>query len=271
MINYWDKHTFNVCHPEMLTNLMPLHVSSTRAHYQEVKIALNSLCYHHTCRWPSRAQVERGLQLPNVTQLCLATYGPYSQVLSVWLQTGKELCFFNLHFGSNSHLSIQPLLHNLSCQSLQAQWLLYAPPAVALKNWLSSSKIFLCMLYLLTYLLTYSMVPSQEIPRISRNPKVHHRTHNRPSTVSILGQSNPVHIPTSYLLEIRPNITHPSTPRSPQWSPSLRFPHQDPIHPLSSPTRATHDTLCKIHQFKSSINFRLRRYIAEDSTTHKEL
>jgi len=29
---------------------MPLHVSSTRAYYQEVKIALNSLRYHHTYR-----------------------------------------------------------------------------------------------------------------------------------------------------------------------------------------------------------------------------
>ena len=37
--------------------------------------------------------------------------------------------------------------------------------------------------------------------------------------------------PTSHLLEIHPNIIHPSTPRSPQWSPSIRFPHQDPIHP----------------------------------------
>ena len=102
----------------------------------------------------------------------------------------------------------------------------------------------------LTYLLTYSMVQSpswaanwfaasQEIPRISRNPKVHYRTHKRPPPVSILGQPNPVHIPTSHLLEIHPNIIHPSTPRSPQWSPSLRFPHQDPIHPLSSPIRAT--------------------------------
>ena len=94
----------------------------------------------------------------------------------------------------------------------------------------------------LTYLLTYSMVQSlswaanwfaasQEIPRISRNPKVHYRTHKRPPPVSILGQPNPVHIPTSHLLEIHPNIIHPSTPRSPQWAPSLRFPNQDPIHP----------------------------------------
>jgi len=80
---------------------------------------------------------------------------------------------------------------------------------------------------------------SQEIPRISRNPKVHYRTHKRPPSVSILGQPNPVHIPTSRLLEIHPNVIHPSTPRSPQWSLSLRFPHQDPIHPLSSPIYAT--------------------------------
>ena len=33
----------------------------------------------------------------------------------------------------------------------------------------------------------------------------------------------------SHLRQIHPNI-HPSTPRSTQWSPSLRFPHQDPIH-----------------------------------------
>jgi len=45
----------------------------------------------------------------------------------------------------------------------------------------------------LTYLLTYSMVQSpswaasQEIPHISRNPKVHYRTHKRTPPVSTLG------------------------------------------------------------------------------------
>ena len=40
---------------------MPLHVSSTRAHRQEAKIVLYSPWYHQTYGWPSRAQVERGL------------------------------------------------------------------------------------------------------------------------------------------------------------------------------------------------------------------
>jgi len=31
------------------------------AHHQEVKIVLYSIWYHHTCRWSSREQVERGL------------------------------------------------------------------------------------------------------------------------------------------------------------------------------------------------------------------
>jgi len=40
---------------------MLLHVSSTCAHHEEVKITLHSLWYYHTYRWPSGAQVDRGL------------------------------------------------------------------------------------------------------------------------------------------------------------------------------------------------------------------
>ena len=102
----------------------------------------------------------------------------------------------------------------------------------------------------LYYFLTYSMVQSpsweanwfaasQEILRISRNPKVHYRTHKRPPPVSILGQPNPGHIPTSHLLEIRPNIIHPSTPRSPQWFLPSGFPSKTLYTPFSSPIRVT--------------------------------
>ena len=40
---------------------MPVHVSSTCAYLQEVTIVLYNLWYHHTYRWPSGAQVEKGL------------------------------------------------------------------------------------------------------------------------------------------------------------------------------------------------------------------
>jgi len=100
------------------------------------------------------------------------------------------------------------------------------------------------------YLLTYCTVQipswaanwfaaSQEFPRISPNPKVHCRTHKRTPPVSILCQPNPVHIPTSHLLEIHPNIIHPSTPRSPQWSFPSGFPTKNLYTPLSWPIRAT--------------------------------
>jgi len=105
--------------------------------------------------------------------------------------------------------------------------------------------------YVLNMLLAYSIVQSpyweanwfaasQEIPRISRNPKVHYRTHKPPPPVPIPGQPNPVHIPTSHLLEIYPNIIHPSKPRSfPPVSPSKPYtplsphpyaPHAQPIN-----------------------------------------
>ena len=96
---------------------------------------------------------------------------------------------------------------------------------VVLRYMLINGKV----LFFFATILTYSMVQSpsweanwfaasQEIPRNSRNPKIHYRTHKRPPPVSIPGQPNPVHIPTSHLLEIHPNIIHPSIPRSPQYT-----------------------------------------------------
>ena len=53
------------------------------------------------------------------------------------------------------------------------------------------------------------------------------------------GPANPVHIPTYHLLEIHPNIIHPSTPRSTQWFFPSGFPTKTLYTPLSSPIRAT--------------------------------
>ena len=106
---------------------------------------------------------------------------------------------------------------------------------------------------LLTYLLTprssvlleklTGFAANQEIPLILWNPKVHYRTHNRPTTVPILSQLQPVHTTPSHFLKIHLNIILPSK----SWSPQLLFPSGFPTKTLCTTLPSSIRATCPAH------------------------
>ena len=177
--------------------------------------------------------------------------------MCAWVKIGKHLSSaFKVNKGLRQGYAIAVLLFNIVLeiaigrQKLEtrgiifdkcSQIVVYADDVVIMGRRLQDvEEVFTSLTYLLTQwcrALLEKLTGLQVVkkfPAFLWNPKVHYRTHKRPPPVPILCQPNPVHIPTSHFLEIHPNIIHPSTPRSPQWSLSLRFPHKDPIRPSLS-------------------------------------
>jgi len=89
---------------------MPLNVSSTCAHHQEVKIALHSLWYHHTYRWPGLIVKQKFctsswliteiiychsnanlLKTLGISPLCVPQFSTMYDVLILWSHNNHQL------------------------------------------------------------------------------------------------------------------------------------------------------------------------------------
>ena len=102
--------------------------------------------------------------------------------------------------------------------------------------------------YLLSYRLTYLLTPTSRVllekltgsQLVKGFPAYYGTRRFIIAFTSILHFSiqswlDPVHIPTSHIQKLYPNISHPSTPGFPKWNPSLGFPHQNPVYAYPLP------------------------------------
>ena len=80
------------------------------AHHQEVKIVFYSIWYHHTCRWPSSAQVERRLLLVNSTAdgCVLCSFASWIVAVYSYVNIGRYYLFNPLN------AELNPICHLLA-------------------------------------------------------------------------------------------------------------------------------------------------------------
>ena len=94
--------------------------------------------------------------------------------------------------------------------------------------------------------------------RVLWNRKAHYRIHKRPSPVSILNHSNPVHDSPFQILKIHCNIILLSKPRSSKWPLFIRSLHANPT--CTSPVPQTFQMPRPLHYswFDQPNNMRLK-------------
>ena len=130
---------------------MSLHVSSTCAHHQEVKIALYILWHHHTYRWPSRAQVERGLVHETATYRCDDTRG---FIMQFWPPDDEHMCSKHVEtwnklivkqiFRASSWLITEINILRCTVSKTSKLWALFLY-ALRSTRWLGSGKVVMAI------------------------------------------------------------------------------------------------------------------------------
>jgi hypothetical protein len=104
---------------------------------------------------------------------------------------------------------------------------------------------------------------TQELPSISWNPKVQYRVRKSPPLLPILSHINPIHTIPSYLSKIHPDIVHPPTSRSSQWSPSFCVSHPfcvPRIHTLFTLHILANTYLVRVRYWNSVLQYFLQSF-----------
>ena len=180
---------------------MPLHVSNTCAHHQEVKIALHSLWYHHTYRYDETRGCVKQFWPPHDKHMCSKHVEAWNKLTvkqkccaSSWLITKINilpLCFVLIHVktsinniqynvlfartqGKLSRLSINNLPLN-SYSLHEAMKNTYSNTITRKILFIVPSHLTIPQLYLPIF---YKESTLKRMSLIVRNPKAHHHANS---------------------------------------------------------------------------------------------